>query len=127
MTTSARFAIAFDAGYAVRSRALFISPSDSYVQLAGNEVPVRMGWRVARDLRSLVRRPCVSDRQRVQLTRGVHGWAGRWLVNGATMASSRSTPSRGSAYVTGFPVQLRQLLVSVEDPRALATALATQS
>ena len=44
MMTSTRFAITFDAGYAVLSRALFISPSDSYVELAGNEVSVRMGW-----------------------------------------------------------------------------------
>jgi hypothetical protein len=125
MTTSTRFAITFDAGYAVLSRALFISPSDSYVKLAGNEVSVRMGWAFrATFARSCVARASVTGK-RLPLTRGVHGWAGRWLVNGAGDGIlAIDFEPRQRAYVTCFPVRLRRLLVSVEDPRALATALA---
>jgi hypothetical protein len=62
--------------------------------------------------------------RRVSLTRGVHGWAGRWLVNGAgdgILVISLNPWQRG--YVIGFPVTLRELLVSVDDPSALAIAL----
>lgn len=62
----------------------------------------------------------------VSLTRGVHGWAGRWLVNGAgegVLAIDLDPTQR--ARVAGFPVRLRQLLVSVEDPAALTRALAS--
>jgi hypothetical protein len=127
MTTSTRFAITYDAGYAVLSRALFISPSNSYVQLVGNDVSVRMGWAFRTTFaRSCVARASVTGK-RVPLTRGVHCWAGRCLVNGAgdgILAIDFEPRQRG--YVMGFPVQLQLLLVSVEDPLALATALAAQ-
>lgn len=65
--------------------------------------------------------------ERVAITRGVHGWAGRWLVNGAGDGIlAIDLEPRQRAYVMGFPIRLRQLLVSVEDPRALATALANR-
>jgi hypothetical protein len=63
--------------------------------------------------------------KRITLTRGVHGWAGRWLVNGAGDGIlAIDLDPRQRAYVMGFPVRLRQLQVSVDDPAALATALA---
>jgi hypothetical protein len=48
---------------------------------------------------------------------GVHGWRGRWLVNGSshglvTLTLEPSAPAR----VMGIPVRLRQLIVSLEDP-----------
>jgi hypothetical protein len=48
---------------------------------------------------------------------GVHGWRGRWLVNGSshglvTLTLEPSVPAR----VLGIPVRLRQLIVSLEDP-----------
>lgn len=48
---------------------------------------------------------------------GVHGWRGRWLVNGSshglvTLTLEPSVPAR----VLGIPVCLRQLIVSLEDP-----------
>jgi hypothetical protein len=126
MVTSTRFPIKFDAPYALLSRALLISPSDSYVEIAETEVSVRMGWA----FRATFDRARVTGTtllgKRILLTRGVHGWAGRWLVNGAgggILAIDLEPQQR--AYVAGFPVSLRQLQVSVEDPPALATALAT--
>ena len=48
---------------------------------------------------------------------GVHGWRGRWLVNGSshglvTLTIAPPAPAR----VLGIPVHLRQLIVSLEDP-----------
>ncbi len=124
MSTSTRFPITFDASYALLSRALFIHPSDSYVEVTGTHVTVRMGWA----FRAAFERSRVAGTsplgKRVPLTRGVHGWAGRWLVNGAGEGLlAIDLEPRQRAYVMGFPVSLRQLLVSVEAPPALAAAL----
>ena len=55
----------------------------------------------------------------------MHGFAGRWLVNGSgeDILTIDLEPVQ-RAYVMGFPVRLRQLMVSVADPAALASALA---
>jgi hypothetical protein len=126
MTTSTRFPITFEAGYALLSSALLLLPSSSYVEIADTEVSVRMGW----GFRATFPRASVTRAselgKRVPLTRGVHGWAGRWLVNGAgdgILEMDLQPPQRG--YVMGIPVKLRQLLVSVDDPRAVAAALAS--
>jgi hypothetical protein len=57
---------------------------------------------------------------------GVHGWGGRWLVNGSAQGLVRITfdpPVPGR--VLGFPVRVHTLRVSVEDPGGLVAALAT--
>jgi hypothetical protein len=127
MATSARFPITFDAPCARLFRALRIFPSDSYVEIAGNQVSVRMGWA----FRATFDRSCVTGiaplGQRIRLTRGVHGWAGRWLVNGAGDGIlAIALEPRQHAHVVGFPVGLRQLQVSVEDPTVVAVAFARQ-
>lgn len=84
-----------------------------------------MGWAFrAKFDRSRVAGTSLSGK-RIPLTRGVHGWGGRWLVNGAgDGVVAIDFEPRQRAYVMGFPVSLRQLQVSVEDPPALAAALA---
>lgn len=62
------------------------------------------------------------------LSRGVHGFAGRWLVNGSgrgILTIYLKLAQRG--YVMGFPVGLRELMVSVAEPLALAAALMSSS
>ncbi len=123
MATS-RFPITFEPGYAALSRALFIAPADSYVEIDDGTVSVRMAWAFrATFARSAVKGTSPLGK-RVPLTRGVHGWSGRWLVNGAgdgILVVNLEPRQRG--YVMGFPVKLRELLVSVDDPAALAEAL----
>jgi hypothetical protein len=122
--TSSRFSIKFESSYALLSTALFIFPSHSYVEVRGHEVSVRMGWAFrARFARSRVTGTSAPGK-RIPLTRGVHGWAGRWLVNGSGdgILSIDLDPQQ-RAHVMGFPVKLRQLQVSVDDPAALAAAL----
>jgi hypothetical protein len=122
--TTTRFPIRFEPAYARLSRALFLPPEDAYVEVAGDQVTARMGWA----FRATFPRSTVAGASplgtRVRLTRGVHGLRGRWLVNGAgdgVLTIDLAPEQR--ARVMGFPVSLRQLLVSVEDPAALARAL----
>ena len=55
---------------------------------------------------------------------GAHGWAGRWLVNGSSsgIVVLRIEPT-GSARVLGFPVKVRELALSLEEPGAFCSAL----
>jgi hypothetical protein len=125
MRPSARFPISFDPSYALVSRGLLISPNASYVEIGSAEVAVRMAWA----FRATFDRSAIAGASilptRIPLTRGVHGWAGRWLVNGAGdgIVTIDFEPSQ-RAYVMGFPVKLRQLQVSVDTPAGLAKALA---
>ncbi len=119
-----RFPIRFDPAYRTLSTALFLPPSDSFLEVRGGDVQVHMGWAFrARFPTSAVR--SVAEYDRKPLSRGVHGWAGRWLVNGSgagIVSISLEAAQRG--YVMGFPVRLKTLLVSVEDPAAVMAALA---
>jgi hypothetical protein len=118
-----RFPIRFDTAYRVLSTVLLMPPSQSFVEVDGDRVRVRMAWGFHGDFpRSAVR--SVTN-YRKPLSRGVHGWAGRWLVNGSgkgIMSIVLEPSQRG--YVLGFPVSLRNLLVSIEDPAGLMAALA---
>ena len=118
-----RFPIRFDRAYAVLSRALFLSPSDSYVAIDGDEVAVRMAWGFrARFPRATVEGVGLLENH--PISRGVHGFGGRWLVNGSgdgIVSIKLAQPQR--AWVMGFPVRLRELMVSLEDPAALQRAL----
>lgn len=58
------------------------------------------------------------------LSWGVHGWRGRWLVNGSSEGVViLGIEPRQPARVLGWPVRLRELAVSVEDPDGLVAAL----
>ena len=57
----------------------------------------------------------------VSLSRGVHGWRGDWLVNGAGdgLVEIRFDPPM-RAHVLGFPVRVRRLRIAVDDPRRVS-------
>ena len=118
-----RIPIRFERWYALLSSALLLFPSDSFVELREDDVECRMGWA----FRARFPRSAVSGAKRggrYPLSRGVHGFNGRWLVNGSgdgILAIDLEPPQRGR--VLGVPVKLRQLLVSVDDPDALAEDL----
>lgn len=124
MTNKTRFAIRFDPAYRVLAAALLLAPSDSFVEVDGDGVRVRMSWGFrARFPRASVASATAHDER--PISRGVHGWAGRWLVNGSgegIVSIALHPTQRG--YVMGFPVRLETLLVSVEDPGGLRAALA---
>jgi hypothetical protein len=122
-----RFPIRFDRAYGLLSTALLMRPAASFVEVERDQVQVRMAWSFrTRFPRSAV--TALSEYGRRTISRGVHGLAGRWLVNGsgAGIVSIMLQPPQ-RAYVLGFPVRLRNLLVSVEDPAGLMAALGGQA
>jgi len=121
---SMRFPISFDGWYRVLSSAVGLLPSRSYVSIDPEQVEVRMGWAFrSRFSRSAVESAAQLDTS--PLSRGVHGFGGRWLVNGSGRGIVRlELNPRQRAYVLGIPVRLRSLLVSVAEPSVFASAVA---
>ena len=125
MNRGTRFMIRFDAWYRVLSTALWLLPAASYVEVDDQSVRARMGWGFSSTFaRANVKRVWQLDH--TPISRGVHGMFGRWLVNGSgerIAVLEIKPPAR--AWVMGFPVRLKQLMVSVDDPNALAACLGT--
>ena len=95
---------------------LGMGPTWSDVVLTSDHVEVRMGWAFrARILRGQVTRAYRDKNMYAGI--GVHGWGGRWLVNGATsgiVTLEIDPPVR--AWVIGFPIRLRRLHLSLQEP-----------
>ncbi len=120
-----RFPLRFDAWYRALSSTLLLPPSKAYVEVQDDRIAVRMAWAFRAEFpRAAVR--AASELHKHPLSRGVHGWGGRWLVNGSgdRIVVIDLQPSQ-HGFVAGFPVRLRQLMVSVEEPERLI-ALLTQ-
>jgi hypothetical protein len=106
--------------------ALGLGPGVSRVVLRGGTLTVHMGWGFRAEIPLTSITAARRDDRRVGGI-GVHGWRGRWLVNGAasglvSLSVEPPTPARA----VGFPVRLRFVRVSVEDPEGLVTAIAAQ-
>ena len=118
MAGTARYPIRFSAVNRMLLRLLLIPPSSAYVELDGDTIRVRMSWAFSgRIPRRLVSAAGPGKPPVIRFTAGAHGWGGRWLVNGSAtgiVALKLSEPVR--AYVTGFPIRLKELSVSLEDP-----------
>ena len=100
-----------------------ITPGRSYLDIDPDRISIRMGWGFSADVpRASVRSVAWAPDSPWSI--GVHGWKGRWIVNGAAgpMVSIRIDPA-ARARTVGFPVTLRELLVSVDDPDALVAEL----
>jgi hypothetical protein len=103
---------------------LGLGPRRSSAVIDPEVVHVRMGWafRAHIDRPSIVRVAAASDKW---AGIGVHGWRGRWLVNGAVsgIVTIEIDPP-GKARVMGVPIRLHTLHVSLDDPDAFLDALA---
>jgi hypothetical protein len=103
-----------------------LTPRRFYVEVVPEVVRVRMGWSFSAD----VPRASIRSAHRLRDKRwsiGVHGWRGRWLVNGARgplVVLEIAPPAH--ARVLGFRVRLRELIVSVEEADALIAALSSR-
>jgi hypothetical protein len=98
-------------------------PSLDHIDVDDDQVHVQLGYAFRTEFARANVESVVRDTRRYVST-GAHGWGGRWLVNGAPgpiAVINLREPVR--AFVLGFPVQLRQLLVSIDDPDALAELL----
>jgi hypothetical protein len=120
-----RFPIRFSSVNGVLFRGLLIPPSSAYVDLDDQTIHVRMSWAFsARIPRRLVAKAGLGKPPTIRLTAGAHGWGGRWLVNGAPdgiVTTELNEPVR--AFVSGFPIRLKELSVSLEDPEGFLAAL----
>jgi len=125
MTPPVRYPIRCSPGNRLLFRLLLILPSASYVELGDDTLTVRLGWAFrARIPRRLVTRAGPGRRPRIPLTAGAHGWAGKWLVNGSPDGIVEiGLGERVRAFVVGFPVRLRVLAVSLDDPEGFLGAL----
>ena len=117
------FPITFDPWYRVLSSLLGLPPSSASLAVGDEDVAAHMGWA----FRSRFPRSAIASAEALDmrpLSRGVHGFRGRWLVNGSGrgVVGIRLTPPQ-RAYVLGVPVRLEELLVSVSEPGALTAAL----
>ena len=120
-----RFPIRFT-GLSRAMIALGLSPNRSWVEVGDDLLRVRMSWAFSLDAPLVNVRDARPDTGRVGGW-GVHGWRGRWLVNGSSSGLVRidlSQPVRGR--MGPIPIGIRQLRVSVEDPDGLVAALTTR-
>lgn len=98
-------------------------PRWCYLEVAADEVRVRFAWGFWTQIpRTSVVEAVAADRR--LLGWGVHGWRGRWLVNGSMDRLVELTidpPVR--ARVVVVPIRLRTLWVSVTDRDGFLAAL----
>jgi len=98
----------------------------SHIDVTDSTVDVRLGWTFSAHIpRSSLQSARLHEAS--TLSRGAHGWRGKWLVNGAStglVAITLDPPV--PARVTGVPVKLRELIVSADAPDDLVAALTVQ-
>jgi hypothetical protein len=102
-------------------------PSNSYLDVDETQVKAKMGWafRATFPRASIV---SVHDYTGMPGGIGVHGFGGRWLVNGAASGIvTLDIEPTGRAYVMGIPVKLRRLSVSLEEPDRLIAEVSAQA
>jgi len=125
MADPRRFPIRISSGNGIVFRGLLIPPSSAYTDLDDQTIHVRLGWAFsARIPRRLAAKAGLGQPPTIRFTAGAHGWGGRWLVNGAPDGIATielGEPVR--ANVAGFPIRLKELSVSLEDPEGFLAAL----
>jgi hypothetical protein len=100
-----------------------LGPRQSGAWVSEDSVRVVMGW----GFRSTFPRSSVQkigpDSEAVTAW-GVHGWRGRWLVNGSSSGIVRlDIEPAAQAWVVGVPVKLKTLWLSVTSPGELIEEL----
>ena len=125
MTAPRRFPISFTAANRAVLSGMLIPPRRAYVEITDDAVEVRLGWAFsARIPRRVVARAGPGKPPTIPFTAGAHGWRGRWLVNGSSdgiVEIELSEPGRASTL--GFPIRLKTLSVSLDDPDGFLATL----
>jgi hypothetical protein len=118
------FAISYNSVFKALATITGTGPGRSGVEVEADRIDVRMGWAFrARIPRSSVREVEQIDRIPPLYGAGVHGWGGRWAVNGSQRGAVKITVDPpADARVLFVPVKLRELLLSLEKPEAFVVA-----
>jgi hypothetical protein len=102
---------------------LGLRPRACWVDVDDHTVEVQMSWAFRLRIERNSIKQMEADNDRV-LGWGVHGWAGRWLVNGSAHGLVRVLlDPPGRARMCGFPVRVDTLRVSLEDPERFIEVL----
>ena len=110
------FAISYTRALRPLFTLLGTGPSASAVVVGPEGIDVRMGWAFRAHIPPGAIQVIERDDALI-LGWGVHGWQGRWLVNGSTGGMIRLLiEPTAQARVLGFPVRLRLLRLSLVDP-----------
>jgi hypothetical protein len=122
-STSQRFRFSYG-GLGTLLTVMGLGQGLSRIEVSPVEVVVRMGWgfraRVPR--RSITR---AYEEQGRKISIGIHGFRGRWLVNGSSfgIVTIDVEPSCRAIVMGLYPVKVTQLQVSAEDPSGLVAAI----
>ena len=82
-----------------------------------------MGWAFRVTIPRSAVRKILADSEAVAAW-GVHGWHGRWLVNGSSSGLVRfEIEPAARAWILGIPVRLKTLRLSVTAPTGLIDEL----
>jgi len=101
-----------------------MGPARSTAEIAPEHLRVRVGWAFRATIPLQNVRHAERAVRPLILGWGVHGWGGRWSVNGSAKGIVRidlDQPVRVA--VTGIPVRLRTLWVALADPDAFLAVL----
>jgi hypothetical protein len=127
MFGATRFDLSFSPFMRAVMTPLLAGPRHSHVVVTSDRILVEMGaggWA----FKGTVPRSSITRVERLTgpvWAWGAHGWGGRWLVNGSAnglVQVSIEPTARG--YCLLFPVKLRQLTVSLDEPDQFVAALA---
>ncbi|MFN8109031.1 MAG: hypothetical protein U0Y82_04190 [Thermoleophilia bacterium] len=119
-----RMGLRYSAGNRRLMAPMGMGPRRSEIRVDPDRLTVRMGWAFSASVPRSAVTGAQSGVRLPFLGWGVHGWGGRWLVNGSSRGLVRIgfAPVQ-RARVCGWPVKLHELWVSAEDPDALTRAL----
>ena len=125
MSEARRFAFSYDTlGRSVMSP-LGAGPKFSHVDIdpLNGTLVVRQGafFRATVPLSSIIGASRYTSRT---VSRGAHGWGGRWLINGSGdgLVSLNISPG-AKGRVLGVPVTMRELILSLETPDEFIAAV----
>jgi hypothetical protein len=121
-----RFALSYSRPLVVLLTPVLAGPRRSGVTVGPDEVVVQMGiggWAFrARIPRSSI--TAVEPMDGSVVSRGAHGWRHQWLVNASSRGLVRMTiEPRARARCLVFPISVRELVVSLDDPDAFVRAV----
>lgn len=117
------FAISYAPALVPLFRILGLGPASSGVWVGPDSVRVRLGWSFHVEIPRGAVREIGPDGAPVRGW-GVHGWRGRWLVNGSSSGLVRlEIEPDVQARMMGLPVRLRTLRLSLVAPRELTRIL----
>jgi hypothetical protein len=115
--------------YTSFNRGLFtllgIGPERSSVEVDREVVRVRMGWSFQAEIPRSAIRSITREKKPFGFGAGVHGWRGRWVVNGSNNGVVRLVldPPPAARMLSIVTIKPRELFLSLENPTGFIASL----